>query len=47
MPAARKAQRLILETLTHSYPDALTKEEVAAKAGYEVIAAASTMLWAG
>ena len=30
-----KAERLILETLTQSYPDALTKEEVAAKAGYE------------
>jgi hypothetical protein len=30
-----KAERLILETLTQAYPDALTKEEVAAKAGYE------------
>jgi hypothetical protein len=30
-----KAERLILETLTHVYPDALTKEEVAMKAGYE------------
>jgi len=30
-----RAERLILETLTQSYPDALTKEEVAAKAGYE------------
>ena len=30
-----KAERLILETLTEAYPDALTKEEVAAKAGYE------------
>jgi hypothetical protein len=30
-----KAERLILETLTQSYPEALTKEEVAAKAGYE------------
>jgi hypothetical protein len=30
-----KAERLILETLTQVYPDALTKEEVAAKAGYE------------
>ena len=30
-----KAERLILETLTEIYPDALSKEEVAAKAGYE------------
>ena len=30
-----KAERLILETLTQVFPDALTKEEVAAKAGYE------------
>ena len=30
-----KAERLILETLTQAYPDPLTKEEVAAKAGYE------------
>jgi uncharacterized protein len=30
-----KAERLILETLTQAFPDALTKEEVAAKAGYE------------
>jgi uncharacterized protein len=30
-----KAERLILETLTQAYPDALTKEEVAVKAGYE------------
>ena len=30
-----KAERLILETLAQEYPDALTKEEVAAKAGYE------------
>jgi uncharacterized protein len=30
-----KAERLILEALTQAYPDALTKEEVAAKAGYE------------
>jgi uncharacterized protein len=30
-----KSERLILETLTQAYPDALTKEEVAAKAGYE------------
>jgi len=30
-----KAERLILETLTQVYPDALSKEEVAAKAGYE------------
>ncbi len=30
-----KAERLILEALTQVYPDALTKEEVAAKAGYE------------
>ncbi len=28
-----KAERLILETLTEAFPDALTKEEVAAKAG--------------
>jgi hypothetical protein len=28
-----KAERLILETLTQVYPDALTKEEVAVKAG--------------
>lgn len=31
----RKAERLILETLSQAYPDALTKEEVAVKAGYE------------
>jgi hypothetical protein len=30
-----KAERLILETLTQGYPDTLSKEEVAAKAGYE------------
>jgi hypothetical protein len=30
-----KAERLILETLTKAYPDGLTKEEVAIKAGYE------------
>jgi hypothetical protein len=30
-----KAERLILEALTECYPDGLTKEEVAAKAGYE------------
>jgi len=30
-----KAERLILETLTQAYPDPLSKEEVAAKAGYE------------
>ena len=30
-----KAERLILETLTEAFPDALTKEEVAVKAGYE------------
>ncbi len=30
-----KAERLILETLTQAYPDPLTKEEVAAQAGYE------------
>jgi uncharacterized protein len=30
-----KAERLILETLTQVFPDTLTKEEVAAKAGYE------------
>src|SRR6516225_11235595 len=30
-----KAERLILETLAQAYPDTLTKEEVAAKAGYE------------
>jgi hypothetical protein len=30
-----KAERLILETLTQVYPDGLTKEEVAVKAGYE------------
>ena len=29
------AERLILETLTQVYPDALSKKEVAAKAGYE------------
>jgi hypothetical protein len=28
-------ERLILETLTEAYPDGLSKEEVAAKAGYE------------
>lgn len=30
-----KAERLILEALTEAYPNALTKEEVAARAGYE------------
>ena len=30
-----KVERLILETLGQAYPDALTKEEVAIKAGYE------------
>ena len=30
-----KAERLIIETLTHAYPSALTKDEVAAGAGYE------------
>jgi hypothetical protein len=30
-----KAERLILETLTQVFPNALTKEEVAAQAGYE------------
>ena len=30
-----KAERLILETLTQAYSDALTKEEIAARAGYE------------
>jgi hypothetical protein len=30
-----KAERLILEALTRSYPDALSKDEVAARAGYE------------
>jgi hypothetical protein len=30
-----KAERSILEALADAYPDALTKEEVAAKAGYE------------
>ena len=30
-----KAERLILETLTRAYPNALTKEEIAAAAGYE------------
>jgi hypothetical protein len=30
-----KAERLILETLTQVYADALTKEEVAVNAGYE------------
>src|SRR5216683_5133924 len=32
-----KAERLILETLTHAYPVGLNKEEVAARAGYEAI----------
>lgn len=32
---ARKAERPILEALTQLFPDALTKEEVPAKAGYE------------
>jgi uncharacterized protein len=31
----RKAERLILETLTQVFPDPLSKEEVAAKTGYE------------
>jgi uncharacterized protein len=30
-----KAERLILDALTEAYPDALSKEEVAVKAGYE------------
>jgi uncharacterized protein len=30
-----KAERLILEALAQQYPNALTKEDVAAKAGYE------------
>ena len=30
-----KAERLILEALTQAYPDLMSKEEVAAKAGYE------------
>jgi uncharacterized protein len=30
-----KAERLILEARTQAYPDPLTKQEVAAKAGYE------------
>ncbi len=30
-----KAERLIMETLTQAYPEALSKKEVAAKAGYE------------
>jgi uncharacterized protein len=30
-----KAERLILETLTAAYPEPLSKDEVAAKAGYE------------
>jgi hypothetical protein len=30
-----KAERLILETLTQAYPNALTKQDVAARAGYE------------
>ena len=30
-----KAERLILETLAQVYPDALSKEELAVKAGYE------------
>jgi hypothetical protein len=30
-----KAERLILQTLAHVYPDALTKDEVAIKAGYQ------------
>jgi hypothetical protein len=30
-----KAERLILETLTQAYSDAMSKEEVASKAGYE------------
>jgi hypothetical protein len=31
----RKAERLIIETLTQAYPAALNKEEIAARAGYE------------
>ena len=30
-----KAERLILETLTQAFPDRLSKEEVAARSGYE------------
>ena len=30
-----KAERLILETLTRAFPDPLSKDEVAARAGYE------------
>jgi hypothetical protein len=42
-----KAERLILETLTHAYPDALTKEEVAVKAGYEANGGGFNNAWAG
>jgi hypothetical protein len=38
---------LILETLTHAYPNALTKEEVAAGAAMKQTAAGSTTAWAG
>jgi hypothetical protein len=31
-----EAERLILETLTHAYPVGLNKEEVAARAGYDL-----------
>jgi uncharacterized protein len=42
-----KAERLILEALTQAYPAGLNKEEIAARAGYEANAAASTTPWVG
>jgi hypothetical protein len=42
-----KTERLILEALAQVYPEVLTKEQVAANAGYEPSAGGSTMLLAG
>ena len=42
-----KAERSILEALAQAYPNAITKEEVAARAGYEANGGGSTMLSAG
>jgi hypothetical protein len=44
----RKAERLILETLTEAYPDGLTKEEVARpRPDTKRTAAVLTTLWVG
>jgi hypothetical protein len=41
-----KAERSIPEALAEVYPEALTKEEVAAKAAYEANVGVSITLWA-